>query len=209
MSRTPTVHVFVKKQFNKFTYCSFCSKFIWGLHKQGFGCQRCGYPVHQKCLSKAKALECPGMKTRTSTDASPSGKPTGGEAGALDEYIGTLLSSTERSTSASTPSLAKVENKDAPFAHTQSTSHLPSRGGGELATPPRSRRSTTRAGESHQQQMDDLKNQYAAGGDIQIQLEQAEIENKRLQREQRDWQLEHQRLTYIINKLRHNQYLDE
>ena len=31
-------HNFVRKHFNKPTWCHFCQKFIWGLAKQGYQC---------------------------------------------------------------------------------------------------------------------------------------------------------------------------
>jgi len=43
-------HAFKLKHFNEFTWCKFCTKFIWGLGKQGYQCKACLYPVHIKCL---------------------------------------------------------------------------------------------------------------------------------------------------------------
>lgn len=55
-------HDFVKKHFNKPTWCAFCEKFIWGLGKQGYACKKCTYPCHPKCRSLVTE-ECPGVKT--------------------------------------------------------------------------------------------------------------------------------------------------
>ena len=39
------------------TYCRFCCKFIFGVHKQGVLCGDCGYPSHTHCADKVK-VEC-------------------------------------------------------------------------------------------------------------------------------------------------------
>ncbi|KAJ3323366.1 hypothetical protein HDV06_001886 [Boothiomyces sp. JEL0866] len=42
-------HNFVLTSYSKPTYCDLCSKFIWGLAKQGCKCTGCGYNTHKKC----------------------------------------------------------------------------------------------------------------------------------------------------------------
>jgi len=44
-------HSFKLVHFSEFTWCKFCTRFIWGLGKQGFQCQACRYAVHGKCLA--------------------------------------------------------------------------------------------------------------------------------------------------------------
>jgi len=53
MASTETIaapHTFKLVHFNQFTWCKFCTKFIWGLGKQGYQCTACKYAVHGKCL---------------------------------------------------------------------------------------------------------------------------------------------------------------
>eukprot|EP01132_Coremiostelium_polycephalum_P008352 gene8352-10258_t len=50
-------HVFVSIDFRSPTWCSFCGYFLWGLRKQGFSCEICGYCVHPKCKKKATLTE--------------------------------------------------------------------------------------------------------------------------------------------------------
>jgi serine/threonine protein kinase len=45
-----TPHTFKLKHFNTPTWCRFCTKFIWGLGKQGYQCKICKYPAHIKCV---------------------------------------------------------------------------------------------------------------------------------------------------------------
>lgn len=47
-SNTP--HFFVKVHFNRFTWCDYCEKFIWGLGYQGYICHACGFCCHMKCI---------------------------------------------------------------------------------------------------------------------------------------------------------------
>lgn len=43
-------HIFKLVHFSEFTWCKFCTKFIWGLGLQGYQCKACKYAVHPKCL---------------------------------------------------------------------------------------------------------------------------------------------------------------
>jgi hypothetical protein len=43
-------HNFKEATFSKPTFCDLCSNFVWGLAKQGFECQDCGYNAHKKCM---------------------------------------------------------------------------------------------------------------------------------------------------------------
>lgn len=43
-------HTFKLHHFSEFTWCKLCTKFIWGLGKQGYQCKVCKYAVHVKCL---------------------------------------------------------------------------------------------------------------------------------------------------------------
>lgn len=70
-------HVWKKKHFNKPTWCAFCSKFIWGLGKQGYMCKTCTYPVHPKCLSLVDT-PCPGVKTQHHADTLAKAKESEG-----------------------------------------------------------------------------------------------------------------------------------
>jgi len=51
-------HTFKLVHFSEFTWCKFCTKFIWGLGKQGYSCKACKYSVHTKCL-KLVPSNCP------------------------------------------------------------------------------------------------------------------------------------------------------
>jgi len=51
-------HMFKLKHFPSPTWCTFCTKFIWGLGKQGYCCKSCKYPVHIKCV-KLVPPHCP------------------------------------------------------------------------------------------------------------------------------------------------------
>eukprot|EP01100_Stratorugosa_tubuloviscum_P015828 TRINITY_DN951_c0_g1_i3.p1 TRINITY_DN951_c0_g1~~TRINITY_DN951_c0_g1_i3.p1 ORF type:complete len:613 (+),score=222.08 TRINITY_DN951_c0_g1_i3:51-1889(+) len=49
-------HEFSRKHFSKFTYCNVCSRFIYGINKQGFACNYCNLAVHPGCMNKAPLL---------------------------------------------------------------------------------------------------------------------------------------------------------
>jgi len=49
--RSTAPHTFKLHHFSSFTWCKLCTKFIWGLGKQGYECKACKYPVHVKCLT--------------------------------------------------------------------------------------------------------------------------------------------------------------
>jgi len=51
-------HFFKLTNFSSPTFCKYCKGFIFGLFKQGFECQECGYTSHKKCLDKAQATPC-------------------------------------------------------------------------------------------------------------------------------------------------------
>ncbi|KYQ88527.1 ankyrin repeat-containing protein [Tieghemostelium lacteum] len=50
-------HVFIFNDFKNPTWCSYCSYYMWGLRRQGFTCEICGYSVHSKCKKKATLTE--------------------------------------------------------------------------------------------------------------------------------------------------------
>ncbi|RUS14673.1 integral peroxisomal membrane peroxin-domain-containing protein, partial [Endogone sp. FLAS-F59071] len=43
-------HKWEEKSFQQLTYCDQCSKLLWGLARQGFICEACGFTCHGKCL---------------------------------------------------------------------------------------------------------------------------------------------------------------
>ncbi|CAJ0564021.1 unnamed protein product, partial [Mesorhabditis spiculigera] len=57
-------HQFVATFFRQFTFCQFCSDFMWGLNKQGYQCQLCSASVHKKCHDKL-LTQCPGSAKNT------------------------------------------------------------------------------------------------------------------------------------------------
>mmetsp|Transcript_59785 Transcript_59785/g.83038 ORF Transcript_59785/g.83038 Transcript_59785/m.83038 type:complete len:439 (+) Transcript_59785:2-1318(+) len=76
-------HDFVKKHFNKPTWCAQCEKFIWGLVNQGYACKKCTFPCHPKCRTLVTE-PCPGVKTnhhkRTLDDAHAKAPPSEAKA---------------------------------------------------------------------------------------------------------------------------------
>eukprot|EP01133_Synstelium_polycarpum_P017763 gene17763-21186_t len=50
-------HVFVLLDYRTPNWCSLCGYFLWGIRKQGFSCEICGYCVHPKCKKKAILTE--------------------------------------------------------------------------------------------------------------------------------------------------------
>mmetsp|Transcript_687 Transcript_687/g.926 ORF Transcript_687/g.926 Transcript_687/m.926 type:complete len:145 (-) Transcript_687:14-448(-) len=61
---TDSSHQFEVYSFKKPTWCDYCSKFIFGLRKQGYRCTSCAYNVHSDCLDGAKnQLNCGGLKS--------------------------------------------------------------------------------------------------------------------------------------------------
>ncbi|EFA78513.1 ankyrin repeat-containing protein [Heterostelium album PN500] len=50
-------HMFVLIDFRGPTWCSLCGYFLWGLRRQGFACEVCGYCVHPKCKKRATLTE--------------------------------------------------------------------------------------------------------------------------------------------------------
>jgi len=66
-------HNFKQVFFNHPTWCKFCTKFIWGLGKQGYQCKACHYPVHVRCLNLVpnncpeQEIVDPNMKKENST----------------------------------------------------------------------------------------------------------------------------------------------
>ena len=94
-------HEFQRKQFNKPTYCDYCEGFIWGLHKQGFACEGCGYNAHPKCVKTAKTSACVPFKHKHKDKDKDKDKDN------LGSYIDSLLTlpSIESSSSSSSTSI--------------------------------------------------------------------------------------------------------
>jgi len=56
-------HHFVKRTFHTPTPCDFCNLIVWGITKQGFTCDKCGFSAHSKCYSHVNYLKsCWGQK---------------------------------------------------------------------------------------------------------------------------------------------------
>ncbi|KAI9322879.1 integral peroxisomal membrane peroxin-domain-containing protein [Dichotomocladium elegans] len=49
-------HHFEPNTFSKFTYCDYCSKFIWGVSQQGLECTVCHYRCHYDCEPKVNKI---------------------------------------------------------------------------------------------------------------------------------------------------------
>jgi len=52
------VHHFKKVHFDRPTWCEFCSRFIWGLGKQGYACTKCSFAAHSKCKDSVPLESC-------------------------------------------------------------------------------------------------------------------------------------------------------
>lgn len=59
-------HKFMAIQFKQPTYCGHCNNFIWGLGKQGYQCQICGFTAHKRCHNQVVA-KCTGGARGTET----------------------------------------------------------------------------------------------------------------------------------------------
>eukprot|EP01128_Nolandella_sp_AFSM9_P000042 TRINITY_DN1006_c0_g2_i1.p1 TRINITY_DN1006_c0_g2~~TRINITY_DN1006_c0_g2_i1.p1 ORF type:complete len:188 (-),score=35.95 TRINITY_DN1006_c0_g2_i1:35-598(-) len=71
-------HAWAHVYFSKFTWCTFCEDFIWGVtKKQGYQCRVCKADSHGKC--RANAGPCPGLDyhkdKKKKNKKSASGKP--------------------------------------------------------------------------------------------------------------------------------------
>merc|ERR1711988_648137 len=64
ITKANDIHQFVKKHFNKPTWCSHCKEFIWGLGKQGYECKVCKIPVHGRCVQGTKGI-CVAVPNKT------------------------------------------------------------------------------------------------------------------------------------------------
>ncbi|KAJ9069853.1 Myotubularin- protein 5 [Entomophthora muscae] len=51
-------HHLVRTTFSTLTLCDHCGRILWGLVKQGFTCQSCGYVCHPDCSKDVKELKC-------------------------------------------------------------------------------------------------------------------------------------------------------
>lgn len=49
------LHAFKRHHFPKFTWCSICKEFIWGLGYQGYLCTSCERAYHPKCMGLSPA----------------------------------------------------------------------------------------------------------------------------------------------------------
>eukprot|EP01104_Vermistella_antarctica_P009752 TRINITY_DN2532_c0_g3_i1.p1 TRINITY_DN2532_c0_g3~~TRINITY_DN2532_c0_g3_i1.p1 ORF type:complete len:511 (-),score=135.90 TRINITY_DN2532_c0_g3_i1:75-1607(-) len=78
MATTLTTHAFQTFNFKQPTWCDVCSKFIWGLYKQGKRCKVCHVNAHSACV-KACTIEC--NASRADRHPSPRGSRSSCVAG--------------------------------------------------------------------------------------------------------------------------------
>eukprot|EP00756_Hemistasia_phaeocysticola_P033374 Hpha_TRINITY_DN16462_c0_g1::TRINITY_DN16462_c0_g1_i1::g.161896::m.161896 len=53
-----TKHRFVRRRWNMPRWCFLCTRFIYGIGRQGFECEECGCPVHVECHEEANNVTC-------------------------------------------------------------------------------------------------------------------------------------------------------
>ncbi|EGG22863.1 ankyrin repeat-containing protein [Cavenderia fasciculata] len=94
-------HLFVLTDFKGPTWCSLCGYFLWGLRKQGFSCEACGYIAHPKCKKRAILQEsCMILKQNRPQDLTSSTN-SNGSSSTSSEQQRSLTSSVNEYLSAS------------------------------------------------------------------------------------------------------------
>lgn len=93
-------HHFLTTSFQKPTFCGHCQKLLWGITKQGWECQLCGFTVHKandhtghRSCHKQLATFCPGMNEKEETKAKKKSAAGGGGDSSEEEDSPGLLHS--------------------------------------------------------------------------------------------------------------------
>ncbi|XP_055857695.1 uncharacterized protein LOC129920486 isoform X2 [Episyrphus balteatus] len=61
-------HIFIESSFNAPEICDKCNRYLRGVIHQGLQCELCNFIIHRTCLANGLAVNCPAIRSITSTN---------------------------------------------------------------------------------------------------------------------------------------------